>query len=291
MVAFAAASGALAMYLLVGTVLGVTPLRLPRRSRRFEIRNWLAQGGMSLSPTSFVALSAGFGLAAGFATRSLSGSSALGLVVGIAATVLPAWRVARKRAGRLAAAAAAWPDALRGLATTLRSGGTLPGGLAELAVEGGTGLRTAFAGFESLAAVFGSEVALEIIRQELADPVSDRVIEVLITSLERGGPLVPGLLNEVALATSEDLHVAAEIVTNNLEQTINARVVIAIPWLVLVLLTIGGGPMRDFYQSNAGTAVIAVAAALSAIGLGVMVGLGRVPIEQRLFAPTSRELH
>jgi Flp pilus assembly protein TadB len=57
---------------------------------------------------------------------------------------------------------------------------------------------------------------------------------------------------------------------------------VTVPWLVLVLLITSAGPFRDFYQSAAGVTVIVVAGVLSAVGLGVMVWLARVPTEPRV---------
>ena len=77
--------------------------------------------------------------------------------------------------------------------------------------------------------------ALANIRDQLAHPTSDRVIEVLIVAHERGGAVVTQILSDLASATTQDLRVGEEVQTLALEQRINARVVFIIPWIVLTL--------------------------------------------------------
>ena len=55
---------------------------------------------------------------------------------------------------------------------------------------------------------------------------------------------------------------------------INARAVVALPWGVLVALTAGRGPFRDFYQSGAGVATIAVGLVLTVAGFLLVTAAG-----------------
>jgi tight adherence protein B len=121
-----------------------------------------------------------------------------------------------------------------------------------------------------------------MLRERLADPVADRVIEVLRVAYERGGSAVPQLLADLAESTADDLRVEDEIRTESLEQRINARAVFVLPWLVLVLLCARDGPFREFYASGGGALVIAIAAVLSAVGAVVVGRLGRREVEPRV---------
>ena len=127
--------------------------------------------------------------------------------------------------------------------------------LTTLAETGPPALRDAFARFPLLARMLGTVPALEIVKAELADPTSDRVIEVLILAQERGGPIVRQILEDLVVATTKDLKVLDEIESEGLEMKINARAVLVMPWLVLVALTLRAGPFRAFYQSPAGVLV------------------------------------
>lgn len=125
--------------------------------------------------------------------------------------------------------------------------------------------------------------ALELVREDLADPGSDRVIEVLILAHERGGAAVPEILLDLTQAATKDLWTAEEVKTEALEQKINSRVVFILPWVVLIAMTARPGPFRDFYATNAGLAVVALGGVLSLVGILVASRLGASPTEPRVF--------
>ncbi len=129
--------------------------------------------------------------------------------------------------------------------------------------------------------------ALEAIKEDLADPTSDRVIEVLRIAHEKGGSLVPEILGDLATSTSMDLAATEEEQTESLEQRINARAVFMLPWLVLVALTFRPGPFRSFYASPAGLVVVAIGAGLSLFGMSVISRLSRAPDEPRVLTNTG----
>ena len=85
--------------------------------------------------------------------------------------------------------------------------------------------------------MLGTGPALELVKEELADPTSDRVLEVLILAHERGGAIVREILDDLVDATTRDLKLLDELETEGLEMRINARAVVVLPWLVLVALT------------------------------------------------------
>ena len=177
---------------------------------------------------------------------------------------------------------AAWPDGLRDLVSSIAAGRSLSGALIELAASGPAPLRAAFVRFESHSRMLGTVPALEVIREELADPTSDRVIEVLILASERGGQIVKEILEDLVVATTKDLKVLDEIETEGLEMRINARAVLVLPWFVLVALTLRGGAFREFYASSAGLLVVLVGGALSAVGYLWISHLGRSQQERRV---------
>ncbi len=129
-----------------------------------------------------------------------------------------------------------------------------------LAETGPAPLHEAFARFTLLARMLGTVAALEVVKEELADPTSDRVIEVLILAYERGGPIVQSILEDLVAATTKDVKVLDEIESEGLEMKINARAVLVMPWFVLVALTVRAGPFREFYGSPAGLLVVLVGA-------------------------------
>lgn len=267
-----------ALVLVVGLA-AVGTGRAGSRSRR-ERRAWYA--GLDVPPGRLLAASLGAAAATFLLGLGLTGIVWVALPPAIAVGLLPGLYWSRRRAVRLAATAAAWPDALRDLSASVAAGLSLTRSLEALATSGPPPIREAMAGYPAAARALGVLPALEVVRARLADPVADRVIEVLRVAHERGGSAVPRLLADLADATGEDLRVEEEIRTESLEQRINARAVFVLPWLVLLLLCAREGPFRDFYASPAGLAVIAAGAGLSAIGAVVVGRLARREMEPRV---------
>jgi tight adherence protein B len=275
------------VYFAVGFATGYTPeIRIRRFRRRAQIRNrqlWLNQAGVAVTPRQFVAGSVAVGAVAFVAIVALTGVPLVALVPAAGVAALPRAYFARRRAAHLQRVQAAWPDGLRDVIASIAAGRSLPQALNALAASGPAPLQEAFARFPMLARMLGTVPALEVIKEELADPTSDRVIEVLVIAHERGGQIVRDVLEDLVAATTRDLKLLEEVETEGLEMKINARAVLVLPWLVLVALTIRDGPFRDFYRSTGGLVVVLIAGLLSVVGGFFIARLASTRAEQRVF--------
>jgi tight adherence protein B len=280
----AALAVGVACALLAGALMGTLPAfrAHTRGERRVRTETWLQQAGVPLTPTRFVLGSAAGGILALLVLTALTGSFLVAIVPAVALALLPRTYFARRRRTRLREVQSAWPDALRDLAASIAAGHSLTQAVIELARHGPEALRHAFARFPDLARVLGTAAALEIVKEELADPTSDRVIEVLVLAHERGGGIVRNVLDDLVQATTRDLKLLDALETEGLEMRINARAVVILPWLVLVALTARPGPFRDFYRTSGGAVTLVVAAFLTIIGVLVLGRLGREPVEARV---------
>jgi tight adherence protein B len=272
--------------LLAGRLMG-QPIELRRWSRSgahdASLRLWLAQAGVTMSPAQFVSGSLGVAAVTFAVTSFVTGTPLVALVPAVAAAMLPRAYYGRRRAARQRELQAAWPDGLRDVGASLAAGRSLGHALEALADTGPAPLRAAFVRFPTLSRMLGPVAALEVVKAELADPTSDRVIEVLILAQERGGPIVARILDDLVIATTKDVKVLAEVESEGLEMKLNARAVLVMPWLVLVALTIRDGAFRDFYSSAAGLVVVLVGALLCAVGAWWIGRLGRAHEERRVF--------
>jgi len=275
-------------YLAVGLLTGYLPrvrtrVSPPRRAR-IERQVWLLQAGTELTAAQFVAGS----LAAGTVTFALvalvTGSPVVAVVPGAAVGFAPHAFFGHRRVQRLSELQQAWPDGIRHVIGGIQSGMSLNQSIASLAVNGPEPLRLAFERFAVGARMVGVPAALEIVKGQLADPTSDRVIEILLLAHERGGRIVTDVLRDLADATSRDLKTMEEIASDRLEPKINSRAVFALPWFVLVMLCATPGPIRDFYKTAAGVVVISIAAVISLAGIMIVERLSRDPAEERVFA-------
>lgn len=214
---------------------------------------------------------------------AVTGLVAVSLVPAVVVATLPKAYFARKRGQRLAAVQESWPDGLRDMLSSVRSGASLPTAVENLAMLGPEPLRDAFQGFDVYSRSLGVVPALEIVKDDLADPTSDRVIEVLMLAYERGGAVVPAILEDLAEATTRDLWTMEQVRTDALEQKINSRVVFVLPWIVLVAMTARSGAFREFYSSSVGLVVVGIGGAMSLLGVAIAARLGAQPSEPRVF--------
>jgi tight adherence protein B len=279
------------VYFLVGFATGYAPdIRVRRLRPREQISSrqlWLNQAGVAVTPRQFIIGSVVVGALAFLVIAAVTGAPLVALVPAAGVAALPRAYFARRRAAHLRRVQAAWPDGLRDVIASIAAGRSLPQALNTLAASGPAPLQDAFGRFPMLSRMLGTLPALEVIKEELADPTSDRVIEVLVLAHERGGQIVRDILEDLVAATTRDLKLHEEIETEGLEMKINARAVLVLPWLVLVALTIREGPFRDFYRSPGGLIVVLLAGVLSVVGGFLIARLARTRGEQRVFGSSA----
>lgn len=281
MEAAAAFATGLLVVVLVGARAPAGPRRIGARSRP-GLRAWLSRARIPLAPWQFVALVAGCGIAVFALVFAITGLPALACAPALAGALLPVLYHDRRRRMFEREAVAAWPDGLRDVLAAVQSGMSLPRAVHRLATDGPAPLREAFEPYPALATALGFEAALDHVRDRLADPISDRVIEALQVGHARGGTALPEILSGLAESTTEDLWVAEQLRSEVLEQKINARAVFVLPWLVLVFLTASPGDFRDFYGSTGGFLVMGIGAVVSGLGILLAERLGRDEVEERV---------
>ena len=162
--------------LVAGALLGTLPnLPLPSQvfaPRRARNRLWLHQAGAGLTPTRFWAGSAAAGLLTLLILVALTGSFFVALVPSAAVALFPRGYFARRRRLRMREVQCAWPDGLRDVVASISAGRSLTQAVNALAATGPPALREAFARFPELARVLGTGPALELVKEELADPTT-----------------------------------------------------------------------------------------------------------------------
>jgi tight adherence protein B len=201
-----------------------------------------------------------------------------------------AWTYERRRRERLRDIAEAWPDAIRHLLSYVRSGSTIPLAVGALATHGPLPLRPVFEGWEERSRLLGFATALETVREQLADPTSDRVIEVLLIANEWGGELVVTVLSDLANEITEDLRTDTAIRAEGTTQRIESWVVGVVPWLLLIYLTASQGAYRTFYQTGTGRLVVLAAGIWWAIGLVVLRAIKKRDSEVRVLGAAADEV-
>lgn len=276
----------LGMFLIVGP-------RSPRRRGTASEPGWrrstnelLAQAGVrGLGPGQFVAISVVAGLVVGFVIFAVTATWSLGVAFFVFAAFLPRTLIARRRRARMADLRGMWPDVVDNLASAVRAGMSLPEGLAAVGQRGPAPLRGAFTRFgEEYRATGSFSACLDRLSDELADPVADRIIESLRLAREVGGTDLGRLLRTLSTFLREDARTRAELETRQ-GWTVNAaRLALAAPWIVLLLLATRGQNVSA-YDTPTGVAVLIGGGAVSVFAYLLMKRIGRLPEEGRVLRP------
>jgi tight adherence protein B len=222
------------------------------------------------------------GALAALVVLAVSHSVSVAACFGVFAAVAPAALVRRLRHRRQEELRDVWPEVVDQLTSAVRAGLSLPEALGALGTRGPESLRPAFARFAADHRATGRfSDCLDRLRAELADPVADRVCESLRMAREVGGTDLGRLLRALSAFLREDARTRAELVTRQ-GWTVNAaRLAVAAPWVVLLLLATQSTTLRA-YDMGGGRVLLAAGAAVSVVAYRLMLWIGRLPDEPRV---------
>jgi len=285
---------AVGLLLGAGLVLAISPWLWPRASasgagRRAGVlaglRMRLRQAGLpQVSAAVFVVVSALLGVAVLALVTIVTPVLALSVLAGLIAGMLPLALLSTRARARRRALRAAWPDLVDHLVSGLRAGLPLAESVGALAAVGAPETRDAFLQFEREVRASGAvSPALEALKERLADPVADRIVETLRMAREVGGTELPSVLRGLAASLRAELAVRAEAEARQSWVFSAARLGVAAPWIVLLILA-SRPEAASAYNSPLGLAVLAVGLVVTIVAYRLMIALGRLPEERRWFA-------
>ena len=281
------------MYLVIGFATGYAPdirLHTAARPQVSDRQLWLIQAGSDLTPRQFFGGSAAVAFIVFLVSLAISGAWWLAAVPAIGAYAFPRSYYGRRRVERLSEVREAWPDGLRDMLASIAAGSTLVNALMSLADTGPQSLRRAFERFGLLTRMMGAVPAMELIKEELGDPTSDKVIEVLILAYNHGGDLTMAVLRDLVEEINEDLRLETEIRTDGVEQRLESRVVLVIPWALLIYLSWASEPYSEYYRSSRGLIVVVLAGVWSLVGVVLLRHLTRRHTERRVLGGSAAVL-
>jgi tight adherence protein B len=270
----------------VGLVLVASAFVVPRptrRERRPAVRLLLDRAGLpEVSPGGLLVVSAMCASVAFVAVQMLSRTVPVAVCFAGIGGYLP-FAILRGRARRRQREfAEVWPDAVDNLASGIRAGLALPEALAGLAVRGPEPLRAPFAAFALDYQSSGRFAdSLDRLKERLADPVGDRVVEALRVAREVGGGDLGRLLRSLSAYLREDARTRSELESRQAWTVNGARLAVSAPWLVLLLLSFQREVIAR-YATGAGVMVLLLGAGLCAAAYWLMMRIGRLPTERRI---------
>lgn len=175
-----------------------------------------------------------------------------------------------------------WPDVVDNLASAVRAGLSLPESLAQVGARGPEPMRAPFDRFARDYRASGRfDACLDRLKERLADPTGDRIVESLRMARDVGGSDLGRVLRTLAAFLREDLRTRAELEARQ-GWTVNAaRLAVAAPWMLLAIMSLRSSSVQAF-NAPGGWIVLAGGAGVCAIAYRLMVRLGRLPEEDRV---------
>ena len=260
------------------------PQRTARAARFTTGRDeLLRQAGIdSVSSRQLLCLQALAAVLAGLVVQVATGTVAIAACFAVFAAVAPIAVVRRMRQRRQVALREVWPEAIDNLASAVRAGMSLPEGVSGLADRGPEPLRPAFARFGTAYRASGRFAdCLDALKHDLADPVGDRVCETLRVAREVGGSDLGTVLRTLSELLRVDARTRAELETRQGWTVSAARLAVAAPWLVLLLLGSESATLHT-YDSGGGVVLLAIGGGLCLAAYRIMLRIGRLPEEPRV---------
>ncbi len=269
--------------LLIGRAFTSSPpprVHLPVSRRLADLLR--AAGVETVTPLALVSLCAVTGLVAGLIVLGVSRTPPVAVAFAAMAAYAPLAVVRSRARRRRRDLAEVWPEAVDHLASAVRAGLSLPEALAQLGRRGPEPLRPAFEAFgRDYQATGRFGACLDRLKDRLADPVGDRVVEGLRIARDVGGGDLGRMLRSLSRFLRDDARTRSELESRQAWVVNGARLAAAAPWAVLLALSMQAEVIGR-YRSGAGVVVLIVGAAACFVAYRLMVRLGRLPEQRRV---------
>ena len=221
-------------------------------------------------------------LACGISALLVTGLAMVGLIAAVGGYFVPRAIENRRRHREAQRRREAWPDVIDSLVSAVRAGMSLPEAVAAVGVRGPEVVRPAFLRFATDYRASGrfSDCLLRL-RDDLKDPVADRIVEALLAAREVGGSDLGRMLRTLSDFVRQDIRLRGEAEARRSWTVNGARLAVAAPWLVLLLLSTRTEAAAA-YRTTAGMVVLVACAGACVLAYFLMTKLGRLPDEQRV---------
>ncbi|MEV7661037.1 type II secretion system F family protein [Paenarthrobacter sp. NPDC089316] len=254
-----------------------------RKSKHGRLDQLLLSAGIErVTGPALLVTCGGFGVAVTVLFFTITGSPAVSLCFGLFGFWIPLaivrWRARKRRAGLRVL----WPDVVDHLRSAIRAGLGLPEALIQLGYKGPEELRPLFLDFGADYRSGGHfEAALNRLKDRLADPVADRIVEALRMTREVGGSDLGRMLSTLSDFLRDNARTRSELEARQ-SWTVNAaRLAVAAPWIVLVVMASRPEAMAA-YNSGVGAMVLLGGLLVSVFCYSLMLRVGALPDDERV---------
>lgn len=224
----------------------------------------------------------------GFVTGALmflvTGVVGLAVAVAFVGFMAGAWIRSRRELRRQRIVEDYYPELIEGLISQLRSGAGLLAAVATASAGGPDPIALPATRMWQAVQLSGNVSAcLDELKARWASPTGDLIAETVRVAHESGGAQTIDVFRELADHVRREGNLRKELQAKQSWVRVAARVGIAAPWVVLVLLSLRSETVAA-YNSMAGITMIVCGLALSILAYRFMISLGRLPQPRRIFS-------
>ena len=222
-------------------------------------------------------------LAAFLVATLFSHSFLIATAFALFATIFISIAQQRVQSKRYSAIHGACPDLIDILISGVQSGLSLNESLVGLAERGPDVFKIEFRTFaESLYSQGDFKSSLTQLKESLAHPSVDQIIEALLIARELGGAELLTILRLLGKFIREDLALRREIEIKQNWIKNSAHLSAAAPWILLLLLSTQPSTVQAF-STPTGALILLVGLGLTALAYLWMNSLSRMPVPNRIF--------
>lgn len=264
---------------------GLTNPRRPaaEKKRWRSVEEFLIRAGLpEVTPRAFVLFSLGAGLTFGLLAQLFLGWGLVSLLAAGLGMIAPFVYYIQRHDRRRAAIQVALVEAIGQLRDAIRTGLSVQEALSGLARSGPETLRGEFTTLVREMRLVGFEPAILALRDRLADPVLDVVAASLLLNDRLGGRNVSQVLDRLAHATQAQLRIQEELRAYQARNVLSARIVAAVPLVVLVAIRQVNPGYLALFDSWSGQVLLAGCVLSVAVGYAGMRWMTRLPGESRV---------
>lgn len=248
-----------------------------------SVQEFLTRAGLpEVTPQDFLVFSLAMGGVAGLFTYLLLGWAVVALLAAGLGAIAPFIYYVHRHDRRRAAIQAALVEAIAQLRDGIRTGLSVQEALAGLARSGPETLRPEFSRLMREVRLLGFEPAIAALRERLADPLVDTLCATLLLNDRLGGRNVSQVLDRLAQATRAELRVQQEIRAYQARNVISARIVAAVPLVVLIAVRQVSPAYVAIFNDWSGQLLLLGCLASIVVGYAGMLWMTRLPGERRV---------
>ncbi len=255
--------------------------KAPRRGTSPLVQELARAGWGQVNPATAVSLWLLLTLVSAAVVSILIPIPILGVLAGVAVAFSGQFLIGSRVSRRERRLRQAWPGVVDHLRSAVRSGASVSEAVAIASAKVPEEVRDAFSAFVTdIESGHRVDTALASLKERVANPIADRIIESLRMAHEVGGHALPAVLDSLQASVRADIAVREDAIARQSWIRAASRLGAAAPWLVIIVLS-GRPETISAYSSVTGSVILLAGALVTVLAYRMMSRLGRLPEDVR----------